>query len=77
VTLVMRSDRDPSACSGPDLPSKSRPRPRIETQIHRRKKAKALSELRPEWDQTEQNPPRHLRTPNDQMAPRQPDRSRH
>ena len=37
-------------------------RPRIETQIHRRKKAKAFSALEPEWDQIDQAatlPPAH------------------
>jgi hypothetical protein len=32
-------------------------RARIETQIHRRKKAKAFSSLEPEWDQDDQGPP--------------------
>ena len=43
-------------------------RPRIETQIHRRKKAKALSALEPEWDQIDQMPPSHLRMPSGRMA---------
>ena len=44
-------------------------RPRIETQIHRRKKAKAFSALEPEWDQIDQMPPSHLRMPTGRMAP--------
>ena len=42
--------------------------PRIETQIHRRKKAKAFSALEPEWDQVEQMPPLHLRMPSGRMT---------
>jgi hypothetical protein len=47
-------------------------RPRIETQIHRRKKAKAFSALEPEWDQTGEESPSHLRMPSDRMAPTPP-----
>lgn len=47
-------------------------RPRIETQIHRRKKAKAFSALEPEWDQMDQVSPAHLRMPADRMAPTPP-----
>ena len=50
----------------------SRDRPRIETQIHRRKKAKAFSALEPEWDQIGQIPPSHLRMPSGLMAPTPP-----
>lgn len=35
--------------------------PRINTQIHRRKKAKALSPLLDEWDESASKPPTHLR----------------
>jgi len=48
------------------------PRPRIETQIHRRKKAKALSELQPEWEQEDAESPQHLRMAEERMAPRRP-----
>jgi hypothetical protein len=44
-------------------------RHRIETQIHRRKKAKAFSALEPEWDSVDQALPSHLRMPSDRMAP--------
>jgi hypothetical protein len=44
-------------------------RSRIETQIHRRKKAKAFSALEPEWDQIDQVSPSHLRMPSDRMSP--------
>jgi hypothetical protein len=50
-------------------------RPRIETQIHRRKKAKAFSALEPEWDQIDQVPPSHLRMPSDRMSPTPPNRN--
>ncbi len=51
-------------------------RPRIETQIHRRKKAKAFSALEPEWDQIDQVPPSHLRMPSGRMAPTPPNRAK-
>jgi hypothetical protein len=51
-------------------------RPRIETQIHRRKKAKAFSALEPEWDQIDQVPPFHLRMPSDRMASAPPKRAK-
>ena len=50
--------------------------PRIETQIHRRKKAKAFSALEPEWDQIDQIPPSHLRMPSGRMAPTPPNERR-
>lgn len=46
--------------------------PRIETQIHRRKKAKAFSALEPEWDQRDHVSPSHLRMPSSRMAPTPP-----
>lgn len=39
----------------------SREEARIETQIHRRRKAKALSPLEPEWDISQPSPPSQLR----------------
>jgi len=42
--------------------------PRLETQISRRKKAKALSPLLPEWERTNQNAPAHLRMNSALMA---------
>lgn len=51
-------------------------RPRIETQIHRRKKAKAFSALEPEWDQIDHLPPSHLRMPSDRMASTPPNKRR-
>lgn len=50
--------------------------PRIETQIHRRKKAKAFSALEPEWDQVDQVPPSHLRMPSGSMAPTPPNKAK-
>jgi hypothetical protein len=47
-------------------------RPRIETQIHRRKKAKAFSALESEWDQIGQVSPSHLRMPSSRMSPTPP-----
>jgi hypothetical protein len=47
-------------------------RPRIETQIHRRKKSKALSALELEWDQIDQVPPSQLRMPSGRMLPTPP-----
>jgi hypothetical protein len=44
-------------------------RSRIETQIHRRKKAKAFSSLEPEWDLTDKVLPAHLRMPSGRMSP--------
>lgn len=49
-------------------------RHRIETQIHRRKKAKAFSALEPEWDSIDQALPSHLRMPSDRMAPTPPNK---
>ena len=42
-------------------------KPRIETQIHRRKKAKAVLPLEAEWDADSGTPPSGLRTPSDRM----------
>jgi hypothetical protein len=50
--------------------------PRIKTQIHRRKKAKALSALELEWDQIDGMPPSSLRMPLDRMAPTTPTKRR-
>jgi hypothetical protein len=48
----------------PNHDAQRQDRPRIETQIHRRKKAKAFSALEAEWDQTDQVQPSHLRMPS-------------
>jgi len=50
--------------------------PRIETQIHRRKKARAFSALEPEWDQLDQVSPSHLRMPSGRMAPTPPNKAK-
>jgi hypothetical protein len=50
--------------------------PRVETQIHRRKKAKAFSPLLPEWETQDGTPPIHLRTPSALMRSG-PARTRH
>jgi hypothetical protein len=53
--------------------AKEPPRPgmkaRIETQIHRRKKAKAIPPLEAEWDIESSSSPTHLRTPSENMRP--------
>lgn len=51
-------------------------RPRIETQIHRRKKAKAFSALESEWDQIDHMSPSHLRMPSGRMSPTPPNRAK-
>ena len=51
-------------------------RPRIETQIHRRKKAKAFSALEPEWELIDQVSPSHLRMPSGRMSPTPPNKAR-
>lgn len=56
--------------------AQGRDRPRIETQIHRRKKAEAFSVLELEWDRIDHMPPSHLRMPSDLMAPTPPDKRR-
>jgi hypothetical protein len=43
---------------------------RLETQIHRRKKARALSPLESEWERTDEGIPSHLRMNADLMAPK-------
>lgn len=48
--------------STPQSSPSKKPR-RIETQIHRRRKAKALSPLESEWDIAEPAPPAQLRMP--------------
>ena len=62
----------------PDEPStrnaQRQDRPRIETQIHRRKKAKAFSPLEPEWDQIDEVLPSHLRMSSGRMSPTPPNR---
>jgi hypothetical protein len=52
----------------PDSPPVPDARPRrIETQIHRRKKAKALPPLTAEWDARHPDTPAKLRMPSDRM----------
>jgi hypothetical protein len=51
-------------------------RSRIETQIHRRKKAKAFSALEPEWDHNDHVSPSHLRMPSGRMSPIPSDKTR-
>lgn len=51
-------------------------RPRIETQIHRRKKAKAFSALESEWDQIDQVSSSHLRMPSGRMSTTLPNKQK-
>lgn len=55
--MAMNERHDPSPSKPPDF----RKRDRIETQIPRRRKAKALSPLESEWDVSQPAPPRRLR----------------
>jgi hypothetical protein len=41
-------------------------KPRIQTQIHRRQKAKAVPPMKDEWDDQSKTPP-NLRTPSSKM----------
>jgi hypothetical protein len=66
---IMEHDQPPT----PD--AQRQEHPHIETQIHRRKKAKAFSDLEPEWDQIDQVPPSHLRMPSGRMSPTPPNRA--
>ncbi len=43
------------------------PPKRIETQIHRRKKAKAVSPLTDEWESSQADPPKGLKRPPKDM----------
>ncbi|OGW69542.1 MAG: hypothetical protein A3A88_03350 [Nitrospirae bacterium RIFCSPLOWO2_01_FULL_62_17] len=52
----------PDGTPAPDAPPR-----RIETQIHRRKKAKALSPLTAEWDVRRPDVPSKLRMPSSRM----------
>ena len=45
----------------------SNPPKRIETQIHRRKKAKAVSPLTDEWESSQAGPPKDLKRPPQDM----------
>jgi len=59
---------DPQQRSRPDDTPAPDVRPhRIETQIHRRKKAKALPPLTAEWDVRHPDTPAKLRMPADRM----------
>ena len=50
-------------------PAERSTRSRLDTQIHRRKKAKAFSPLLPEWEKSEEVAPAHLRMDAALMAP--------
>jgi hypothetical protein len=46
-------------------------KPRINTQIHRRQKAKAVPPMKDEWDDQSEAPP-NLRTPSSKMKKKSP-----
>lgn len=50
-----------------ERPQPPGPNPRIETQIHRRKKAKKVLPLESEWDAESGLPPQRLRMPAESM----------
>ena len=52
--------------SDPDQESSPLPTKRIQTQIHRRQKAKAVPPMQDEWDVESPSPP-DLRTPDSKM----------
>jgi hypothetical protein len=54
--------------AAPQKASSGEPRRRIETQIHRRKKAKAVYPLEAEWDASSGPPPERLRMPSNKMT---------
>ncbi|MGQ0667930.1 MAG: hypothetical protein ACT4O4_12930 [Nitrospiraceae bacterium] len=47
----------------PDILPATRKKPRIETQIHRRRTVRVRSPLEAEWDISQGEPPGRLRTP--------------
>ncbi|MDE3019318.1 MAG: hypothetical protein KGO52_06960 [Nitrospirota bacterium] len=63
-------DSEPNRPKPASLP-KSPPR-RIETQIHRRNKAKKQFPLQAEWDAASGEAPQGLRTPQDRMRKQTP-----
>ena len=53
---------------GSGQPSQGSAKRRIETQIHRRKKAKKVFPLESEWDADAGSPPERLRMPAEKMG---------
>jgi hypothetical protein len=64
--MVGSAPKDPERESVKTAHSSSDAKRRIETQIHRRKKAKAVLPMEAEWNEDSQSPP-HLKMPADQM----------
>jgi hypothetical protein len=65
--IVMHTELPQKPQSDPDpVSSPSSPKKRIQTQIHRRQKAKAVPPMQDEWDVESPSPP-DLRTPNSKM----------
>ena len=60
----MVSKKNMNTRKDPELPN---PPKRIQTQIHRRKKAKAVSPLTNEWESSQSEPPKGLKRPPQDM----------
>lgn len=66
VQLIMSSQEFPISKPQPGLSLPSKSKEKIQTQIHRRKKAKAVFPMEDEWDDQSETPP-NLRTPSSKM----------
>lgn len=64
--ISMQSELSQKPKSDPEGESSPSPKKRIQTQIHRRQKAKAVSPLEDEWNDQSNTPP-NLRTPSSEM----------
>ena len=64
--ISMHSERSQKPQRDPEGESTPSPQKRIQTQIHRRQKAKAVSPLEDEWNDQSDTPP-NLRTPSSEM----------
>ncbi len=61
IFLMTQPDKRPKSLEVPGTT-----KPRIQTQIHRRQKAKAVPPMKDEWDDQSKIPP-NLRTPSSKM----------
>lgn len=64
--IAMNTELPQKPQSDPDPVSSPSPKKRIQTQIHRRQKAKAVPPMKDEWDLESPSPP-DLRTPDSKM----------
>ncbi|MDR4500670.1 MAG: hypothetical protein MRJ96_04340 [Nitrospirales bacterium] len=62
------SQRKPSPSTQSTSASSSEPKKRINTQIHRRSKAKAVYPLSSEWEDGSPLPPKQLRMPSSKIG---------